>query len=1318
MEKTINTFQKMILDIAPNKMEASMYYHSELLSPVTIGKNTTGSVTNEKGESVVLKIPNVLNFNNVFYWGYDDPNEVIPQQFINSSIGQVVYTDTTLQSEPNIVNPKIIGHSSVNEYVVFFTKAGDEFFVPNNQIWLWNTKTNQIVLTYHRNLNLNQEQPIRKAFTRYENSELINVYFTDGISFFKKFNVIDNINLPVTNLNVVSELNYSNININVSEGGTLNSGIYKYAYSLVSKEGKESKLSPLSESYVISNNDFGSEEGTNKQVEIIINNIPSNFARIKLYRIHQVNLNEEPVISRLVYSNTGGSFSYVDNNPKVQFNLSTEEILFLGTDPFICKDFSIKDNVLFPVNIKYNEFDVDNYDARAYAFNTNRLAVVTNITNQDFQIDASTNNPDYSVVPKTFDTINPSLYIDTNVDLRKTLIANPLYKLYRYQSDGTTLGVEGPNIKIKFVTKNLLADTNALGSGASQSVNLTIDSYNNPVNQKVKSLKRDEVYRFGIRFINKYGQRSFAKWVADIRVPDALDIPVVIEEDGQLKLVSVGIESTIKNFPNDPDIIGYEILRTDRTDENKTVLASGFLNPTMRSPFNEANTNSSLYANNMLQPLPNVQPFISGPGLLSTNLNHQGVNYVNGTTINYTGNVDDRARFNSLILQFFSPEFEEKSDFVKNGYFKITHGHEFEQGASYRFDTSRKMPPDAGESFTHPSLRYTVFTQMYVGYIPLNFRGRVVTRRFAKQINAFTEGRLNILGEAAFTVRKTNRIQPHNNNIGLQLFRNDNLYYDAENEITFRAHNQNALTFTAGYENDVNNGPFEDFLYKNQNEYIFDKITNLSDWDKAVLPMADYKRSVANQYGGQTFASKAATQYLPVGSFISTNNLTKQIFEGDVFVNWWVFQKSEAFDIVNSPIPEKNRRFKEIVILPIESSVNQDLRTDNPRTTNKIQDIKSLFSDYNYQSKYSSTIKFDFAQSKPFDFVSINDFKERVLASDIKINNQDIDAWMTFRINNYLDLNFNFGPINGIVEYKDNLFTFQNEGISILQINPKVILSSQTGVEVQIGSGKLLDNYKYLTTTSGSKHQFSLLKSTAGLFYYDDNQKKIMVVSDSDFNISEATGVSSFVRNLNIINDNPYINQGVSFGSDPYLNRLYFTFLNGDTKHTIVYSDAIKSFIMFHPTNKPQYFISENYPYTITQDLTSVVKMYTGDYNFINNQYHSSIITFVVNDKPNFSKVLELLEFNSKVKQNDNDFFLETITHIRVYNDYQDTGVLPITEAKRRFREWRVIPPRVNRHKIRSQYFFIELHYNNNENKEFILEDVITNYTLYPGSFI
>ena len=83
------------------------------------------------------------------------------------------------------------------------------------------------------------------------------------------------------------------------------------------------------------------------------------------------------------------------------------------------------------------------------------------------------------------------------------------------------------------------------------------------------------------------------------------------------------------------------------------------------------------------------------------------------------------------------------------------------------------------------------------------------------------------------------------------------------------------------------------------------------------------------------------------------------------------------------------------------------------------------------------------------------------------------------------------------------------------------------------------------------------------------------------------------------------------------------------------------------------------------------------------------------------------------------DLYNETISSIKISNEYQDTGtvaIIPNVNAKRRMRTWRTHVPRDNSARIRNPYTDLEITFNNtsNNDRRIILHDVITHYTDAP----
>jgi len=73
----------------------------------------------------------------------------------------------------------------------------------------------------------------------------------------------------------------------------------------------------------------------------------------------------------------------------------------------------------------------------------------------------------------------------------------------------------------------------------------------------------------------------------------------------------------------------------------------------------------------------------------------------------------------------------------------------------------------------------------------------------------------------------------------------------------------------------------------------------------------------------------------------------------------------------------------------------------------------------------------------------------------------------------------------------------------------------------------------------------------------------------------------------------------------------------------------------------------------------------------------------------------------------------KTITAFRIQNEYQDTGKILYSSGriKRRFDKWRVKIPRDinnNRARLRSSYFIVTLYFDNTENRELIMNRLIS----------
>lgn len=157
---------------------------------------------------------------------------------------------------------------------------------------------------------------------------------------------------------------------------------------------------------------------------------------------------------------------------------------------------------------------------------------------------------------------------------------------YVYQSDGSTLGAEGPNIKISFTTEEMVLDGTPgdvpySSPAENTATNKSFKSFASPFKSGKRSWQRDETYRLYVVFFNDRGLPSIPKWVCDLRMPS-------LHEAAYSRLCAVSGGNVItdilypvvefKSFPT--DVISAQILRVARGSSDRSIITQGLIIPT------------------------------------------------------------------------------------------------------------------------------------------------------------------------------------------------------------------------------------------------------------------------------------------------------------------------------------------------------------------------------------------------------------------------------------------------------------------------------------------------------------------------------------------------------------------------------------------------------------------------------------------------------------------------------------------------------------------------------------------------------------------
>jgi hypothetical protein len=187
--------------------------------------------------------------------------------------------------------------------------------------------------------------------------------------------------------------------------------------------------------------------------------------------------------------------------------------------------------------------------------------------------------------------------------------------------------------------------------------------------------------------------------------------------------------------------------------------------------------------------------------------------------------------------------------------------------------------------------------------------------------------------------------------------------------------------------------------------------------------------------------------------------------------------------------------------------------------------------------------------------------------------------------------------------------------------------------------------------------------------------------------------------------------------TDPTLQEVEERFING---FTISYNEFLDSFESFYDFKPGLYY---NYGRRLLSvspfDKNRMYEHNRGNYcQYYGHLYPDSKITFLLNPDAGVAKIFNNIEFQSECTLLGADQYLESITGYRCYNEYQDTGDITLTvptNLKRRIRQWRFEIGRDEsdgKSRIRNPYTFLELKYENGNNRRFILHDIILSYTI------
>lgn len=567
-----------------------------------------------------------------------------------------------------------------------------------------------------------------------------------------------------------------------------------------------------------------------------------------------------------------------------------------------------------------------------------------------------------------------------------------------------------------------------------------------------------------------------------------------------------------------------------------------------------------------------------------------------------------------------------------------------------------------------------------------------------------------------------------------------------DNFLTFQHNNEDYVTagncdIVIDYADALRNT----FNYKSGTKLIISNASNILNYNNhdGGLMVELYKNNI-EQYGGNTYEARSFNTTIPYSDLrpISVNEETTKHF-GDTFIQKFTYLNTFSQD-------EKTTEFSETVSFPVETSINLHFRFDIlNKGVKKFNSEESTSYGFNkvYEQQNNTVKNF----TKPLNFNELESFKTRIIPSKLKIPNEDVDSFTDFLVNDAIDLDGSYGPLKTLSEYKDNVYSFQENAIAYLSINPRIQIPSGDGAAIELGTGSIIERYQYISTNSGTVNKFSVVKTKNGLMFFDLLNSSINFLGGEmgSTELTTVNGMHTYLKNINKKYFNNFkiddFENGVYSVYDPLYEETLFTFVsnaydvsNGFSE-VLVYSGINQGFTSFYTNPGKMYFKYKNNIYQNTLYLfdnlenklpsnsSELFRRETGVKEDVNVN-----IEFVISDLPFNNKIWNNIHFNSEVlgiqpiNINDPeniDLPNVTFNQIDVLNEYQNgtTNIIDLnsyrSKAKRRLRKWNFILPRESnsRNRINSSWVKIKLNFNKPSSDytyyDILLHDILISYT-------
>lgn len=464
-----------------------------------------------------------------------------------------------------------------------------------------------------------------------------------------------------------------------------------------------------------------------------------------------------------------------------------------------------------------------------------------------------------------------------------------------------------------------------------------------------------------------------------------------------------------------------------------------------------------------------------------------------------------------------------------------------------------------------------------------------------------------------------------------------------------------------------------------------------------------------NTFGGNTEEAIKNNLWLPASQSIPIDSDSIIYEYGDTRYQRYDCLKTYAFT------PEDENQVIEIASFMCETRVNMLGRYD--KNIGNLSNLNADPTNFNlFNPVYSQKDNFFNYRILDSDIYKLNNFPNTITWSKEKHLGEDIDTWTHVTMANTLDLDGTKGKVNKLVTFNEQIFAFQDKGVSNVLFNNRVQIPVSDGVPIEITNGYKVEGSRYISTELGCRNKYSIQVTPSGIYFLDSESGGIYLLGGEGLtNLSTNKGFDIWTKEV------AYDSTFKTF-YDKNNKDVYFV-----TKdYCLGYSEKLEQFTSFYDYNGvdtmfnvDSNFFSIKTVYSIYQ-YPCIWAQFKGEYNKIFNQIRPYSITYIENDEPLIDKVFTNIEYRADAFDSNNNYLadlsFDTITAWNEYQEGKETLVFSKyrpSNLKKKFRMWRANIPRDKTKKLdrmRNPWLFIKLSKENPSNERMELHDMLVYY--------